>query len=233
MKKLLFFLFIALSLIAPKTSFAGGLNVPENVKLDRLECTPDSKVYAYIKWDTAAGATSYKYYVREKNGKFSDKGDDVSDTQYKAGLGKNVDHIIAITSVNAFYGNNSDKQNTESEKSKELEITKEEIEEACKKNIKPTEKPEPTPTSKTNPTHIIAITTPTSTTSARTPEASASPNIASDSAKKEADEQIAKMQKKIETLEKKVEQSDQKISGLEKTIQNLKSFISSLFSFNK
>ncbi len=227
MKKLLFFLFLALIFISPTTTFAGGLNVPENLEIDKVECS-GSMVYVFIKWDTAAGATSYKYYVREASGKFSDKGDEISDTQYKAGLSKNFDHYIAISSVNTFYGTDPVHQKTESEKSKELEISKEYMEKQCKsqekKETKAEEKTTTIPTTK--PTNTIS-TTPTVASQ------EATPSPTTDSAKLEADKKIAQMQKKIETLEKKVEQSDKKISGLEKTIQSMKNFISSLFSFNK
>jgi hypothetical protein len=227
MKKLLFFLFLSLILISPTTTFAGGLNVPENLEIDKVECI-DSKVYVYIKWDTAAGATSYKYYVREASGKFSDRGDEISDTQYKAGLSKNFDHYIAISSVNTFYGSDPANQKTESEKSKELEITKEYMEKQCKSQEKTdtNEEVKPSITPTTKPTYSISTTPKVATQEA-------SPAPTSDSAKLEADKKMAQMQKKIETLEKKVEQSDKKISGLEKTIQSMKKFISSIFSFNK
>jgi len=134
MKKVSFnslFTGLSLFLLIPAQTYAGGLNVPSNVKLDRVECGQAPKAYAYISWNPVEFATSYRFYSKGPEQSF-EAYDEITTNSYKLGFNPELDVKIAVSAVNTFNGATPTHQVSESDKSGELTLSARELSLKCK-----------------------------------------------------------------------------------------------------
>jgi hypothetical protein len=136
MKKVLLVPLIAYILASfsfPAQTYAGGLTVPSQIKLDRLECGEYPKAYAYISWKEVEFATSYRFYTRSSDQPFGTP-DEIATNSYKLGFNPEFEVKIAVSAVNTFSSDAETNEVLESEKSKEMTLSAEEIVTECKKH---------------------------------------------------------------------------------------------------
>lgn len=141
MKNLLkysFLAILALPFFIPSYSYAGGLTVPTNIKIDRIECVNYPRVSATISWDRVEFATSYRIYPRIATQSF-DTYDEVASNSYKLSINTEEDLRIAVTSINTFSSKYSTSEVLESDKSMELPLSGRDIKISCpEKTLTPT-----------------------------------------------------------------------------------------------
>lgn len=131
MKHQLFIFSIISLFLLPTQTYAGGLNVPTNLKLDKVECGEAPKAYAYFSWSPVDFATSYRFYIRTTDQPFTSF-DETTATSYKVGFNPEFDFKMAVSSVNTFTGTNPTYQVLESDKSQEATLSARDLIASCK-----------------------------------------------------------------------------------------------------
>lgn len=201
--------------------YAGGLNVPQNIRLDQVECGSNNKynAYAYFSWDSAQGATSYRFYSKVADGNDNYRAyDEINTPKYKMSFNPQFDFYVAVSSVNTFTGNPPSV--TESDKSKDFYLSAKKLLSLCD-NTK-------TPSSGTS-----VNTAPIQTPQQNMPQPTVTTNT-----QKEHNQDLAVSQAKINELEKKLNivenklaETQKKQSLLEEMISRLINMINHLFKF--
>lgn len=201
MKKLWLLLslgFVGTTLFSTPT-YAGGLNSPENLHLDHVECGTPTKSYAYFNWNAVNGdpsigsykADSYRFYSRSVNDAYSSF-DVTHDTSYKLGFNPNERFYITVAST-------STTSQGEIGESRAPEIYFETS--LCRTAADPVVA-----------IHPLQVAT---TTVQATPQTIITqPEI-------EPDPDVVAIKNKVTMLEKQMEQSQKKQSALENTLNNL------------
>lgn len=92
-----------LLLVVVQSAQAALLKVPEDLRVESLECSQD-KYHVNIAWDPVEFATSYRFYSRVKDGQYSSY-DEVGKPSYRLAFNPEVDFYVAVSSVNTFTGN--------------------------------------------------------------------------------------------------------------------------------
>lgn len=234
-----FFLSLISLLLFATPVFAGGLNVPENIRLEKIECE-DDKAYAFFKWDKVTFASSYRFYSRLPQDKYTSY-DEISDFEYKLGFNPRFDFYIAVSAVNypPAGPNVSGGQISESDLSKEFFLS---VKEAFDKNepycLPPADSiPIGVPdTSKIeNPNESLPISEIFKPTTKEAVE-----NMGTSLVKKDQSEQLEQAQKRVAQLEKEMQtvqqnltESQKRQASLEQTVNSLIKWIRSVFPFFK
>ena len=193
-------------LFSATPAYAGGLNVPTNIKLDQIECGEAGKnnAYAYFSWDSAQGATSYRFYSKIADGIDKYRAyDEVTTPHYKMSFNPQFDFYIAVSSVNTFTGNPPSA--AESNKSADFYLSAKKLVTLCRSGNKLTE------------------------SVPNTPWATVSAQQSKDL--EQAQTKIAELEKKLVSVESNLKETQQKQSALEKIVNNLLNFLSRLFKF--
>lgn len=87
-----------LLLVVVQSAQAGGLRVPENLRVESLECGQD-KYFINIAWDPVEFATSYRFYSRIQANQYSSY-DEVGKPSYRLAFNPEIDFYVAVSSVN-------------------------------------------------------------------------------------------------------------------------------------
>jgi len=216
-------LFIAglFSIVPP--AYAGGLRVPENLKLDQIECgsVSKNKAYAYFSWDTVEFATSYRFYSKVADGKDNYRAyDEITSNKYKMGFNPEFDFNVAVSAVNTFTGNPPSV--SESDKSKEFYLSAKKLLILCIQESTNIEVPQNTPTPITPSPFQNTPPLPTSNGISQI-EQSKSDDLT------QAQLKIDELEKKLNTIEKKLTETQKKQSALEKLVNNLLKLVGRLF----
>ncbi|MBI2021967.1 hypothetical protein HYS93_03795 [Candidatus Daviesbacteria bacterium] len=219
MKYKLFILFLIL-LFPTSSVYAGGLSVPQNIKIDSIECGEEPKQYVSLSWDQVRSATSYRVYTRVEDGKYTSY-DEVKENSYKLGFNPKFNFYLAVSAVNNFTG--TPPQILESDLSPEYFISiPEDLFKMC---------PEKGKGAKLTPLEPVEVVI------SETPEATESIEQQT-LVKKDQSQELEDAQKKVKQLEEKVNkledrlgQTEKKQSFLEKILNNILNFLKSFFKF--
>lgn len=236
---LLLFAFISL-LIFTTPVLAGGLNVPENIRLEKIECGDSGKAYAFFEWDKVTFATSYRFYSRLPQDKYTSY-DEIRENKYKLEFNPQYSFYIAVSAVNypPTGPNVSGGQISESDLSKEFLLSVKETFDKNEPYCLPSTDSIPIgvpDTSKIeNPNESLPISEIFKPTTKEAVE-----NMGTSLIKKDQSEQLEQAQKRVEQLEKEMQvvqqnltESQKRQASLEQTVNNLVKWIKSFFPFFK
>ncbi|MBI2326777.1 hypothetical protein HYU92_00510 [Candidatus Curtissbacteria bacterium] len=198
---------VFLILFSATPAYAGGLNVPTNIKLDQIECGVAGKnnAYAYFSWDSAQGATSYRFYSKIADGTDKYRAyDEVTAPNYELSFNPQFDFYVAVSSVNTFTGNPPSA--AESNKSADFYLSAKKLLTLCYGGQNKLTQSVP-----------------------NTPWATVSAQQSKDL--EQAQTKIAQLEKKLANVESNLKETQQKQSALEKIVNNLLNFLGRLFKF--
>lgn len=209
-------------LVSASPAQAGALITPTNLKLDSIECGELPKAYAYFSWDGNQFATSYRFYSRLDDGKYTSY-DEVKDTHYKLGFNPEYNFYVAVSTV-ADHSQSSG-EILESELSNEVYLSAQKLLELCK-NL---------PSSTTSTKEVVSTKEAVKQTG--TPASlSALPKkelVQKDQTDQlsQAQAKISELEKKTEDLQKQVTQTQEKTNLLESTVNSIAKFLKNLLGF--